>query len=252
MAAMTAAIIGAAAISAYSANQAANSQSDSANRASSMSQAQYNQSRADSAPYRQAGYTALGQLQDPSLNHNFGASDFTQDPGYQFRLEQGQKALQRSAAAQGNLMSGDTLTALTRFNQDQASNEYQNAANRFNTDRSNNVSRLQNIASLGSGQVANLGQLGAANAQTIGNNITSAGNAQAAGQVGMANALTNGVGQYANNQMQQNILDKYSLNGSGGAGGYNSMGAANTAINNSQNMSVPQAYTGRLGTIGGV
>ena len=235
--------VGSAVVGGMAANNAANTQAGALGAASAQTQAQYNQSRADTAPYRQAGYTALGQLQDPSLSHNFGASDFTQDPGYQFRLEQGQKALQRSAAAQGNLMSGDTLTALTRYNQDQASNEYQNAYSRFNTDRSNNVSRLQNIASLGAGQTATSNQLGADVTHGIGNNMAMQGQAQASGQMGMANAISGGAGMGVNAYLQQEANNKYGLGGSGSN--------ISSSFGYNQGSTVPQTYSGRLGTIGG-
>jgi len=55
---------------------------------------------------------------------------FEQDPGYQFRQEQGEQAIGRMAAAQGGRLSGRTLKEMSRFNQGLASQEYQNFAAR--------------------------------------------------------------------------------------------------------------------------
>ena len=57
--------------------------------------------------------------------------NFQADPGYGFRLSEGMKALERSAAARGGLMSGGTGKALQRYGQDLASQEYGNAFQRF-------------------------------------------------------------------------------------------------------------------------
>ena len=63
-------------------------------------------------------------FQSPSL------ADLQATPGYEARMQMGEQALQRSAAAQGSLLSGGTQKALNRFGQDYASNEYSNAYNR--------------------------------------------------------------------------------------------------------------------------
>ena len=52
------------------------------------------------------------------------------DPGYQFRLSQGEQALQQSAAGKGLLRSGGTLKDILNYGQNYASNEYENAYNR--------------------------------------------------------------------------------------------------------------------------
>ena len=65
-----------------------------------------------------------------SMAKPFGADQFQQDPGYAFRQAEGMKALERSASARGNLLSGATMKGIQRFGQDLASQEYQNAAPR--------------------------------------------------------------------------------------------------------------------------
>jgi hypothetical protein len=157
---------------------------------------------------------------------DFGMQDFQQDPGYQFRLTEGQKALERSAAARGGLQSGSALKAATRFGQDMGSQEYQNAFNRYQINRSNQLNPLQSL--MGAGQSATntmtsaAGQAGQNQAQ----NIYNAGQARASGYVGSANALSGalqGIGsmaaQYPLYQAQTNYLNSLSRFGGGGFGG---------------------------------
>jgi hypothetical protein len=125
---------------------------------------------------------------------DFGMSDFNADPGYQFRQDEGQKALERSAAARGGLLSGRAAKDTMRFSQGLASQEYGNAFNRFQTNRANKLNPLQSIA--GVGQSA---------AGTIGNFTSNAGDATAAGQMGRANTLAGGIGRgWSMYQDQQN------------------------------------------------
>src|SRR6185437_8286527 len=137
------------------------------------------------------------------------------DPGYQFRLQQGLKALDNSAASRGDLLSGNNEQAINQFGQDYASNEYGNVYNRalnnyqtnYNTyqqQQANTFNRLAAIA--GIGQTA-AGQLNSAGANTAGNvnslllntggqigqDLNNAGAARASGFVGGANAITGGI-----------------------------------------------------------
>ena len=154
--------------------------------------------------------TALGGY--GSLMETFGDQDFEATPGYQFRLQEGMDTLQYSAAARGDLLTGATAEALTRYGQDYASGEYQAAYNRFNQNQSNRFRRLSAVS--GFGQTA-AGQLGAFGSQAAGNygNILlnssrgigqayqDAGAARASGYVGSTNAwqsaLQGGVGLLA-------------------------------------------------------
>lgn len=127
-----------------------------------------------------------------SLMKDFSASDFQTDPGYEFRLSEGQKALDRSAAARGGLFSGETLKANDQYNQNFASNEYQNAYNRYQNNRTTKYNFLSNAA--GGGQIAanNLANVGAQYAGNIGSALQTgygnAANARASGYIGQANA----------------------------------------------------------------
>jgi hypothetical protein len=147
-----------------------------------------------------------------SLMHDFSAQDFQTDPGYAFRLSEGQKALDRSAAARGGLFSGETLKANDQYNQNFASNEYQNAYNRYQNNRTTKYNFLSNAA--GGGQIAanQLGQVGAQYASNIGNALQTgygnAANARASGYIGAANAWNgaiSGVGNAVNGYLQTRI-----------------------------------------------
>ena len=113
------------------------------------------QNQANYQPYINAGQAGLSALSnattDPNswLNHTFNQQDMTQDDGYQFRLQQGQNALNGSLAAQGGLLSGAALKAATNYNQGMASEEYNNAYQRFTNDRNNRYAQLNNLANYG-------------------------------------------------------------------------------------------------------
>jgi len=122
---------------------------------------------------------------------DFGASDFEADPGYAFRLSEGMKALDRTAASRGGLLSGATLKGAQRFNQGLASDEYQRAYERYNTNRANQLNPLLGYAS-GPGMTATAASSNAAQnfgAQT-GQNLQDIGTARASGYLGSANALS--------------------------------------------------------------
>lgn len=164
-------------------------------------------------PFRQAGLTAQQQIMQllgiggdasmpgyGSMARPFGQQDFEQDPGYAFRQQEGMRALERSAAARGGLLSGNTLRGIQRFGQDLASQEYGNAFNRFQIERAARLNPLQSL--MGSGQSATNVMTGAAGqaAQNIGQMQLGAGQARASGYIGSANALAGalqGVGSAA-------------------------------------------------------
>jgi hypothetical protein len=225
------AIAGSAVIGASTARSASKTQASAAEKAAetqkevvdqqvALQREMYEKTREDQAPYRQAGYNALAEMQRTAGNvpgaFKFGDYEFKADPGYGFRLSEGQKALDRQAAARGGLISGGALKAATRFGQEMGSQEFGNAFNRALTSYNTDVARENQLynrqaAMSGIGQTATnlVGQAGQNYATgaggalgtygtNVGNLMTSAGAAQAAGQVGMANALTGGLGTYLN------------------------------------------------------
>ena len=225
------AVVVSSAIGSSAAKGAAKTQAAAADRAAELQNEQFQQTRQDYAPYREAGYNALANLQRTAGNvpgaFKFGAGDYQADPGYAFRLSEGQKALDRQAAARGGLISGGALKAAQRYGQEMGSQEFQNAYNRAFTGYGTEVARenqlynrqaaLAGIGQTATGQVAQAGQN---YANTAGNLITGGAAAQAAGQVGQANAITGGLGTYLN-YSQGNALTN-ALRG----GGYGSNYAA--------------------------
>jgi hypothetical protein len=192
-------------------------------------------------PFRQGGMTAQQEIMQllgiggdktaagyGSMAKAFGTDQFQQDPGYAFRQAEGMKALERSAAARGNLLSGSTLKGVQRFGQDLASQEYQNAFNRFQTERAARLNPLQSL--MGSGQSAANVMTGAAGqmGQNEASNIYNAGQARASGYIGQANALNTALGQIggiASSLPEQNAMINYYNRTPGGGGGGGSFGA---------------------------
>jgi hypothetical protein len=146
----------------------------------------YEEDVARQEPWRKAGVTALNKLTPLATEYTpFGMQQFQQDPGYAFRMSEGMKGLERSAAARGGLLSGGTLKGIQRYGQDMASQEYQNAFNRYQTERSARLNPLQSLA--GVGQTAT-NQLGAAGREYG----SSAGSIMSGQGINSANALLAG------------------------------------------------------------
>lgn len=161
----------------------------------SLIQRQYDQSRADLEPWRTAGADALGELStglrpDGTFNRDFTLSDFVKDPGYQFRMDEGSRALEGSAAARGTMLSGGTLKALSRYGQDYASGEYSSAYNRWNADNDRRFNRLSGVAGTGQTTAQQVASLGANSASGQATNNTAAGGTMASsyGRAGDATA----------------------------------------------------------------
>ncbi len=214
------------------------------NQQAALQEKLYNQQVGLQEPYRQAGLTGQNQLMQllglggdtSAANYgqyakNFGMSDFQADPGYAFRLAQGQKALDQQAAARGGLISGNALKAATGYGQDMASQEYQNAYNRYQTNRTNQLQPLGNLMASGQSAASNQGAAagnygsaqGAATAaygSNAGNLITGQGNAMAgginaagqanaAGQYGAANSIANMLNTGASAYQTQNNFNNW-------------------------------------------
>ena len=211
---MLPAAIGASALfGASTAKSAADTQAAAANRAADLQNAQFQQTRDDLAPYRAAGQTALNALTPLATNYQkFGMDQFQQDPGYAFRLSEGQKALDRQAAARGGLISGGALKAAQRYGQEMGSQEYTNAFNRYQLERNAQLNPLQSLAGVGQTTATQLGQFGATNAANVGNLMTGGAAASAAGQVGAANAFTGGLGTYINYNQGNNLVNALQRN----------------------------------------
>ena len=233
----TAALAGGA-IAAGGAKKAARAQAEAADKAQLAQERMFQEQKALQEPFRQAGLTAQEQIMQllgiggdataagyGSLAKPFGQTDFQQDPGYAFRQAEGMKALERSAAARGGLLSGGTLKGIQRFGQDLASQEYGNAFNRYQIERSARLNPLQSL--MGSGQSATNVLTGAAGqaGQNEAANIYNAAQARASGYVTSANALGGALGSigqaaasYPLMQAQMNYFNSLGRSGGGGGG----------------------------------
>jgi hypothetical protein len=202
------AILGAGLLGAAASQSAGRSQAGAANRAADLQRDQFERQVELQAPFREAGITALNKLIPLTEYQNFGMQQFQQDPGYAFRMSEGMKGLERSAAARGGLLSGGTLKGIQRYGQDLASQEYQNAFNRYGIERERRLNPLQSLAGVGQTTSQQLGAAGQTMASNVGQAMGAAAQARASGYVGGANALTGALGQYMNygQQQQQNAL----------------------------------------------
>lgn len=207
-----AAIIGSSLLGSNAASNAADTQAAASDRAAQLQNDQFQQTRQDQMPWLQAGQRALGKLETASDYTPFGMDQFQADPGYAFRLKEGQKALDSQAAARGGLISGNALRAAVGYGQEMGSQEYQNAFNRYQTERASKLAPLQSLAGLGQTTASNLGATGAANANAVGNYLTGGAAASAAGQVGQANAFTGGLGTYLNYNQGNNLVSALNRN----------------------------------------
>jgi hypothetical protein len=213
------AILGSSLLGANAAKSAADTQADATRQANELIYKMYQEQKGLQEPYRAAGVTAQNRLMDllglsenksaadyGLANKNFAPSDLTSDPSYSFRLGEGLKALDRQAAARGGLISGGALKAAQEYGQQSASQEYQNAFNRYQTNRTNMLQPLGNLITSGQNAAANLGSAAGNYGTNASNNITSGAAANAAGTIGGANALASGVGQYLNYSGNQDLL----------------------------------------------
>lgn len=139
---------------------------------------------------------------------DFGMEDFQQDPGYAFRMSEGLKALDRQAAARGGLISGAALKGAQRFGQNEASQEYMNAFNRYQTNRSNQLQPLESLMRTSQTSANTLGTAAGNYAQGAGEAYMGAGNARASGYMSGANALTGALNQGLNMYGDQQYLNR--------------------------------------------
>jgi len=244
---ITAALIGAGAsivggaIASSASRNAANTQAAAAQQSADVSKQisdqqialqreQFNAQVGLQEPWRQAGINALTKMQGGAFAQpaafKFGAGDYQADPGYAFRLAEGQKALDRQAAARGGLISGGALKAAQRYGQEMGSQEYQNAYNRalagYNTDVARSDTGYNRLASLaGVGQTATdkVGAAGQSMVSGISGSLGAYGNAasdayqgaanaRASGYVGSANALNSTIGNIGNQYMNYTLMNR--------------------------------------------
>lgn len=195
------------------------------------------------------GTGKAGGLNDRYKDFNF---NFEADPGYQFRMGEGQNSVNNKMAASGSLLSGAAMKALTRFNQDYASNEYGNSYGRarsgyesdraaFGADNMNEYNRLMGVQGAGQNAINSTNGL----AGTVQGNASNAyqgiasGMANASNQFGQSsnNLYSNLMG---NNNARANSQSAYNNAYGNAVGG--GLGAAAGAWNSYQKKNNPSLY----------
>ena len=180
------------------AKSAARTSAAASDRASDVQREMFERNVELNAPFREAGVNALNKLVPLTDYQNFGMDQFRADPGYGFRMSEGMKGLERSAAARGGLLSGGTLKGIQRFGQDLASQEFQNAFNRYGIERERRMAPLQSLAGVGQTTSQQLGAAGTGFANTLGNIGMNQANVQGNAAMARASAYGDTTNQLAN------------------------------------------------------
>lgn len=238
------AVVGGAVIGGVASNRAAGKAADVQSEAASQSNAtqlqMYNQTREDNAPALDARNASLARMREllgiggdagakgyGSLGGNINVGDVTSDPGYQFGLEQGQRALNNQLAARGMRNSGAALKAASRYGNDYATTKYDQSFNRLAGQQANQFNRFASVAGLGQTGANMLGAAGQNYANQVSATQQGLGNALGAGAIAQGNALSsaaNQLGGWYSAQRQQSNLAGYNGAVSGGAGWVNPSG----------------------------
>lgn len=222
---VAASVVGSA-IQGSASQSAADTQANAANNSTAAQLQMYNQTVGNEQPFMTGGTSALNTLTGllPTLNTpmaiqpSINNTNWKQymSPAYDFQLQQGEQALQNSQAAADGALSGAALKGLINYNQNMAGTAFQNAfndyqtqyGNQFNqyqTQNQNIFNRLSSLAQLGQNAASMTGMQATQTGANMANTMTAAGNAQAAGTMGMANAITgginNGMGYYMLNNL---------------------------------------------------
>jgi hypothetical protein len=221
---VAAAIATSAVVGAYSSSRAAKAQKQAADQSAEVQREIFQKQTELAEPFRQAGITSQNELMrllgiggDAAaadygmLTRGYRPEDLQIDPGYAFRLAEGEKALARMQSARGTgigLSSGKGIREGVRYASDLASQEYMNAFNRAQAQLGTRLGALGSLYGAGQAatqQVSNqAGQYG----ENVGNLLMAGGAARASGYLGVGSALQNALGQYTNYQQGQSWLDR--------------------------------------------
>ena len=174
-------------VSWISGSEASDAQKDASHAALTNEREMFNQIRGDLAPYRDTGASALTQYANAMGLNGDAARDqfrtnFRADPGYGFAFDEGQRAVQGSAAARGGLLSGGAMRALQRTGQGMADQQYGSYLDRF-----------MNLANMGQNSAALTGQFGSASSGRQGGYINDMGAARAGGYLAQGQAVNGAI-----------------------------------------------------------
>ena len=244
----------------------ADTAAESAQKAIDAQMAMYNQTREDQMPWLQAGKRALATLEKMTYA---GPGEFKESPGYQFRLDQGNKNVLGAASATGALDSGRTRKALMEYGQNYASNEYGNFLNQYYQ----SLTPFQAIAGAGLTSAQTIGQAGTqagmgmagtynalarnqlSNAGQLAGTYTNEGNALAQNYMGAAGATASGYQNQGNLAVAGGNLQSNNIMGNANISAQNTLNNAGIWTNMiNQGLSAYGMYKGfgggNLGTVG--
>ena len=196
-------------IGAVGSTSAARTQSKAVDRATEAQERMFEKQIELQEPFRKVGVNALPELVKASKYTPFTMEQFEADPGYAFRLQEGLKALDRSAAARGGLLSGATLKGAQRYGQELGSQEFTNAFNRYQLERQARLNPLQSLAGMSQTAANTMSNQAGQFGQNLAESAAQMGNIRASGYMNTANALTGGLNQYLNYQQNQQMMDRF-------------------------------------------
>lgn len=218
MSVVVSAVVGSTVVGVYSSNKASKTQAAAAREGAAQQRVINDENvalqrelaqtqREDFAPWRETGEKALQQiftsLNDGTFNVNANDIDVTQDPSYQFRLSESQKAIDRRGSAGGNYLSGAQLKAMNNYTQDYASQEWASAYNREQNEKNRRFNMLAGLSDQGQASAAgqagatsrlasNAGEIMRDTARSVNQGTVAAGTARADGYRDVAAALNQG------------------------------------------------------------
>jgi hypothetical protein len=175
---------------------------------------------ADLEGYRGLGQRGLRAYGDLLNTGRFGLDEFQADPGYNFRLQEGEKSINRNALARGRYNSGATLKALTDFSGNMADQTFDNAFSRWRNENADMLQRATGAVNTGQRAVESGNQLRFNVRQGMGSNIMGGANAAAASTMNTANAIGDAANQMGNWWAGQNALSRLERMRGYGGGNY--------------------------------
>lgn len=206
---VAAATVASAAIGSAASSKASKAGLQGQREASAAEERMFNRQVELQEPFREVGVNALPELVEASRYDPFTLEKFQADPGYAFRMREGLKALDRTAAARGGLLSGAQLRGVTRFGQELGSQEFGNAFNRYNIGFQNRLNPLQSLTGMGQTTTNTLANQAGQYGQNLAQGAATTANIRASGYMNQANALTGALGQGLNYYQNQQMMNRF-------------------------------------------
>ncbi len=185
----------------WSADKAADTSEKAAQISSDTMLKMFYQNREDLAPWRDTGKEAVNTLWQKV---QAGPGEYTESPGYKFRLSEGEKAINRAAASRGGFDSGKTLKALTKYGQDYATADYDNFLQRWYQ----SLNPYASLANVGQIATTDTAKMGTDVAKDVAANTLYAGNTRASSYLNSANIFDQALDSGINNYLMARYLQK--------------------------------------------